>query len=109
MHGVGGLIGALLTGVFADASINTLSKAGIGQVLIQAEGCLATILWSGVMTFLILMVCKFTTGSAGLRRGGTGGSRYGPARGSPARALIAQRITVNEGAGRRVRPFSFGA
>ena len=28
----------------------------------RAEGCLATILWSGVMTFLILMVCKFTTG-----------------------------------------------
>jgi Amt family ammonium transporter len=62
VHGVGGLIGALLTGVFADASINTLSKAGIGQVLIQAEGCLATIVWSGVMTFVILMVCKFTTG-----------------------------------------------
>ena len=62
VHGVGGLIGALLTGVFADASINTLSKNGIGQVIIQAEGCLATILWSGVMTFLILMVCKFTTG-----------------------------------------------
>ena len=62
VHGVGGLIGALLTGVFADASINTLSKAGLGQVIIQAEGCLATIVWSGVMTFLILMVCKFTTG-----------------------------------------------
>ena len=62
VHGIGGLIGALLTGVFADASINTLSKAGISQVLIQAEGCLATILWSGVMTFVILMVCKFTTG-----------------------------------------------
>ncbi len=62
VHGIGGLIGALLTGVFADASINTLSKAGIGQVLIQAEGCLATIVWSGVMTFVILMVCKYTTG-----------------------------------------------
>jgi Amt family ammonium transporter len=62
VHGVGGLIGALLTGVFADASINTLSKSGVAQVIIQAEGCLATILWSGVMTFVILMVCKFTTG-----------------------------------------------
>jgi Amt family ammonium transporter len=62
VHGVGGLIGALLTGVFADASINTLSKNGIGQVIIQAEGCLATILWSGIVTFLILMVCKYTTG-----------------------------------------------
>src|SRR6201996_6641092 len=62
VHGVGGLIGALLTGVFADASINTLSKHGLAQVLIQAEGCLATIAWSGVMTFVILMICKFTTG-----------------------------------------------
>ena len=62
VHGVGGLIGALLTGVFADASINALSKHGPAQVLIQAEGCLATILWSGVMTFVILMVCRFTTG-----------------------------------------------
>ena len=62
VHGVGGLIGALLTGVFADASINALSKHGPAQVLIQAEGCLATILWSGVMTFIILMVCRFTTG-----------------------------------------------
>jgi len=62
VHGVGGIIGALLTGVFADASINTLSKSGIAQVIIQAKGCLVTIVWSGVVTFLILMVCKFTTG-----------------------------------------------
>jgi Amt family ammonium transporter len=62
VHGIGGLIGALLTGVFADASINAASKAGLSQVLIQAEGCLATIVWSGVMTFVILMVCKYTTG-----------------------------------------------
>jgi Amt family ammonium transporter len=60
VHGVGGFIGAVLTGVFADASVNTLPK-GYG-VLVQLEGCLGTIAWSGVVTFLILMVCKFTTG-----------------------------------------------
>ena len=60
VHGVGGLIGAILTGVFADASINTLPK-GHG-VLTQIEGCLATIVWTAVITFVILMVCKFTTG-----------------------------------------------
>ncbi|MGC1301189.1 MAG: ammonium transporter [Caulobacteraceae bacterium] len=60
VHGVGGFIGAMLTGVFADASINTLPK-GHG-VLAQFEGCVGTIVWSGVMTFLILMICKFTTG-----------------------------------------------
>jgi Amt family ammonium transporter len=28
----------------------------------QFLGCIGTIVWSGVVTFLILMVCKFTTG-----------------------------------------------
>ena len=60
VHGIGGLIGAILTGVFADASINTLPK-GHG-VLTQVEGCAATIVWTAVITFVILMVCKFTTG-----------------------------------------------
>jgi ammonium transporter, Amt family len=60
VHGVGGFIGAILTGVFADAGINTLPK-GHG-VLTQFYGCIGTIVWSGVVTFLILMVCKFTTG-----------------------------------------------
>jgi Amt family ammonium transporter len=60
VHGVGGLIGAILTGVFADASINTLPK-GHG-VLTQIEGCVATIVWTAVITYVILMVCKFTTG-----------------------------------------------
>ena len=60
VHGVGGFVGAILTGVFADASINTL-PTGHG-VVTQLLGCLGTIAWSGVVTFLILMVCKFTTG-----------------------------------------------
>ena len=60
VHGVGGFVGAILTGVFADASINTLPK-GHG-VLTQFEGCLGTIVWSGAVTFAILMVCKVTTG-----------------------------------------------
>ena len=60
VHGVGGFIGAILTGVFADATINTL-PAGHG-VLTQLYGCIGTIAWTGVVTFLILMVCKATTG-----------------------------------------------
>ncbi len=60
VHGVGGLIGAVLTGVFADAKINTL-PAGHG-VLTQIEGCLGTIVWSGLATLAILYICKFTTG-----------------------------------------------
>jgi Amt family ammonium transporter len=60
VHGVGGFIGAMLTGVFADASINTLPK-GHG-VLTQFYGCLGTIIWSGVLTAVILLICKYTTG-----------------------------------------------
>jgi Amt family ammonium transporter len=60
VHGVGGFIGAILTGVFADASINTLPK-GHG-VLTQFEGCIGTIVWSGALTAIILLICKYTTG-----------------------------------------------
>ena len=60
VHGVGGLIGALLTGVFADEAINAAGK--VHSIVTQAEGCLATIAWTAVGTFLILMICKFTTG-----------------------------------------------
>jgi Amt family ammonium transporter len=60
VHGVGGFVGAILTGVFADASINTLPK-GHG-VLTQFEGCIGTIIWSGALTAIILLICKYTTG-----------------------------------------------
>jgi Amt family ammonium transporter len=60
VHGVGGFLGAILTGVFADASINSAGK--VHSVITQFEGCMGTIVWSGGMTFLILTICKFTTG-----------------------------------------------
>ena len=60
VHGVGGFIGAMLTGVFASGAIATLPK-GHG-VLTQLESCVCTIAWTAVGTWLILMVCKFTTG-----------------------------------------------
>jgi Amt family ammonium transporter len=60
VHGVGGFLGAILTGVFADASINAAGK--VHSPLTQFYGCIGTIVWSGVVTFLILMVCKYTTG-----------------------------------------------
>jgi Amt family ammonium transporter len=60
VHGIGGMLGALLTGVFATTAINDLSKTH--DVLKQAMGLGATIAWSAVVTFLILLVCKYTTG-----------------------------------------------
>ncbi|MDQ1155432.1 Amt family ammonium transporter [Brevundimonas sp. SORGH_AS 993] len=60
IHGAGGLIGALLTGVFASTAINSLSEgANVGA---QALGLLWTIVYSAVGTLIILFVCKFTTG-----------------------------------------------
>ncbi|HTK36477.1 MAG TPA: ammonium transporter [Caulobacteraceae bacterium] len=60
VHGIGGLIGALLTGVFADAAINPLGK--VHSIVTQAYGCIGTIAWTAIGTLVILFVCKFTTG-----------------------------------------------
>lgn len=60
IHGVGGFVGALLTGVFADPAIN---PAGAGHsVLTQFYGTVATILWSAGATWAILMVTKALVG-----------------------------------------------
>jgi Amt family ammonium transporter len=60
VHGVGGIIGALLTGVFADASINPLSKGA--SVWVQAQGVLVTVAYSAVVTLALLYVTKLVTG-----------------------------------------------
>jgi Amt family ammonium transporter len=57
-HGVGGTVGALLTGVFADKSLNTVADGLLygnpGQLLIQATAVLAAIVYSGVASFILL-------------------------------------------------------
>jgi Amt family ammonium transporter len=66
IHGVGGTIGALLTGVFADPSINEAGKGLLygnpGQLLTQLIAVGVTIVYSGVMTFVIFMVIKAIVG-----------------------------------------------
>lgn len=60
IHGAGGLIGALLTGVLATTAINGASEgANVGA---QALGLAWTIVYSAIGTFVILLICKFTTG-----------------------------------------------
>ncbi|WP_457600796.1 ammonium transporter [Hydrogenivirga sp.] len=66
IHGVAGIVGAVLTGVFADPSVNE-GNAGLlygnpGQVLIQLEGVIATLVYSGVLTAIIVLVAKALTG-----------------------------------------------
>jgi Amt family ammonium transporter len=71
VHGVGGILGTILTGVFVAAA---LGGAGLpegrsmgGQVLIQIGGVLATAVWCGVGTWVLL---KLTQAFAGLRVSG---------------------------------------
>ena len=57
-HGVGGTVGALLTGVFADKSLNGVADGLLfgnpGQLAIQAVAVGAAMLYSGAMTFVLL-------------------------------------------------------
>ncbi|NQZ53444.1 MAG: ammonium transporter [Piscirickettsiaceae bacterium] len=60
VHGVGGILGTLLAGVFISSSLGGVGLAdGIsmaGQVFIQFQGVIATLVWCGVMTFILLKV-----------------------------------------------------
>jgi Amt family ammonium transporter len=60
IHGIGGIIGALLTGVFASAAVNPLAEGA--SVAKQVLGLMAVIAWSALGTFVVLMICRFTTG-----------------------------------------------
>ena len=65
VHAVGGIIGALLTGVFAVEAIGGtpgLLEGNPGQVFTQLEGIVATIVWSGVGTFVILVITNILVG-----------------------------------------------
>ena len=64
LHAVGGIVGAILTGVFASSFIMG-SKAPTDlahQVWVQVEGVLATIAYSGILTFVILKVIDVVIG-----------------------------------------------
>ncbi len=65
IHGIGGIVGAILTGVFAVEAIGGtkgMLEGNSGQVMTQVWGVGATIVWSTVATFVILMLLKFTIG-----------------------------------------------
>ena len=67
VHCVGGIIGALLVGVFADPDLggagfgDGISSIG-GQISVQSIGIVATLAYSGVLTFIILKVLDLILG-----------------------------------------------
>ena len=67
IHGVGGIIGAVLTGVFATAAIGGEAATGalegnVGQIMTQLYGVGVTVIWAGVMTLVILVVINMLVG-----------------------------------------------
>ena len=69
VHGVGAIVGALLTGVFCAPSLGGVGfKADItsigGQVYAQAASVVIAIVWAGVVTFLACMIVKALCGGS---------------------------------------------
>jgi Amt family ammonium transporter len=66
VHGIGGITGSLMTGVFADKALGGLGLAdgvSIGhQVGVQALAIFVTILWSALFSYLILKALEKTIG-----------------------------------------------
>ncbi len=66
VHGVGGILGTLLTGVFAATALGGVGYAegtGMGrQVLVQILGILVIGAWSGIISFVLLKVSDTLVG-----------------------------------------------
>jgi Amt family ammonium transporter len=62
IHGVGGIVGALLTGVFNAQALGgpgTAADTGmLHQLWIQLEGVLITVVWSGLVAWLAFFVAN---------------------------------------------------
>jgi Amt family ammonium transporter len=58
VHCIGGIVGALLTGVFAVKDIGGAD----GSVLLQAKGVVTTLVYSGVISFILLKIIDATIG-----------------------------------------------
>jgi ammonium transporter, Amt family len=68
VHCVGGIVGALLTGVFSYGALSATdaspdgSPGGLAQLWIQCQGVAATLVYSGVGTLILLMITKMLVG-----------------------------------------------
>jgi Amt family ammonium transporter len=77
VHGIGGILGALLTGVFVnpalggmgitnylatDASSKVADYVFSAQVYSQTVDVLTAVILSGVVSYVALIICKYTTG-----------------------------------------------
>ncbi len=63
VHGVGGILGTFMAGIFASSQLGIFSGQGLGegititdQLLVQITGIVATIIWTAVLTYIIFKV-----------------------------------------------------
>ncbi|MFP6874266.1 MAG: ammonium transporter [Verrucomicrobiales bacterium] len=83
VHGIGGIVGAILTGVFIREGYDG-PEGGMAQAIIQGKAVLVTIVWSAVAAVVALTVAKVTVGlrvsdneeDNGLDQGSHGESAY---------------------------------
>lgn len=65
IHGIGGIVGAIGTGIFVSPALGGVGVDGYtmgGQVMTQATGVLITIVWSGVVSFVAFKLVDMTIG-----------------------------------------------
>ena len=68
VHGIGGIVGALLTGVFAYGPLSATDASpdgtvgGLDQLFKQAEAVAITLIWSGVVSFILLKIIDAVIG-----------------------------------------------
>ena len=61
VHGIGGIVGALLTGVFASATIGG-TDGSVAQFIIQCKAVAVTVVWSAAVSLVLLFGLKYTIG-----------------------------------------------
>jgi len=77
VHGIGGMLGAVLTGIFVnpalggvgvtdylaiDATSVTAAYDAIAQLKAQIIAVFVAVVWTSIVSFIALMICKVTTG-----------------------------------------------
>ncbi|KRA04347.1 ammonium transporter [Rhizobium sp. Root564] len=66
VHGIGGMFGALATGIFASASLGGVGYAGEqtmgGQLMVQIQAVVITILWTGIGSAILYKIVDIIVG-----------------------------------------------
>ncbi|TRL37003.1 ammonium transporter [Rhizobium straminoryzae] len=66
VHGIGGMFGAIATGIFASASLGGVGYVGeqtmAGQVMVQIQAVVITILWTGIGSAILYKVVDIIIG-----------------------------------------------